>query len=685
MNFTLATLLDALHQLESSFLFIRDKDLRFTLVGKKAPDLTGRQPEQLSGLAPAEAYASPAAAAIESGDKHVLQGHSLLKEEFLDLGAGPRWYRSCKVPLRDGKGEICGLLGTAEDLTPFKKLEKNQRRQLNLMHILESTSRGFLSAAPEDLDDRIETALGEIGQVLETDRAYLFLFSRNNSRMDNTHEWTSPNTTAEKGNLQDIETSMFPWWCAQVIAGRSIHIPDVSAMPPEAEAEQEILAAQGIRSLIVTPLMLGERALGFVGFDAVTDHRAWLEEEVSILGTLADTFSQALNNAAMTRQLQASKQAAEAANAAKNRFLLNISHETRTPLNGIFGNLSLLSEAEMLPTTQRQQIMAALRSCRKLDQVFDTLMDAADLENGSVALNSSRFCLPEMLQSIKETFQDEADLKNLLFEISIGPDIPKWITGDERRLRQLLFNLVDNGIKFTSHGNVHLMADHFCGPHGDVRLMIVIEDSGTGFNPILLDTLSSPFSQADESRDRTRQGTGTGLYIAKCLIRLMGGEFCVDSAPDQGSTVVLSLPIKPARAPEDSGSLLPEDTPLHIMVVEDDPVNMMLTTRFLENAGCRVTCAWDGLIALNILKTEQFDCIFMDIQMPGMDGIQATRRVRTDPLLRHSAATPIIALTAHREQEEKKHCLAAGMNDFLTKPISPKILLQRLSDVMKAV
>ena len=668
MPLDLHSLLSALQKLEFPFFFIRDRQLRFTLVSKAAPNLTGRPPSKLLGRNPAEVYDTTTAEILESGDKLILQGHCSTKEQYFDLGDGPKWYRSCKVPVEDDEGNICGLIGTVDDITPYKLMERSLQKQLALMRLVEATSRSFLSATPEDLDHRIESALGRVGRQLNVDRAYLFLFSPEQTRMSNTHEWVSPNVTAEKHNLQNIETSLFPWWCSRIFQGHSIHIPDVSNMPGAAAQEQEILTAQQIRSLIITPLMHDKQAIGFTGFDAVNTCRCWSAEERSILETLADTLSQALYNIKITTELQAAKRAAEEANAAKNRFLINISHDTRTPLNGILGNLSLLSESAI-----------------SLKQ--HNLMDASAFDRGAIRLSNSRFRLADTLHAIRDSFLDEAELKHIDFEVVQDADLPEWVTGDERRLRQLMFNLVDNAFKFTSHGRVRL--DIHLLPEGRLhpRILLTISDTGSGLDPSLLDALSSPFSQADESRTRLRQGPGIGLFIVRSLIELMQGEFCVDSEPGQGTVAALSIPLRSAENPNHAGYLKSTDPNrpqggLRILVVEDDPVNMLVTTRFLEQTGCTVICARNGMEALHILKSDRFDCIFMDIQMPELAGIQATRKIRTEALFRNVSETPIIALTAHREQEEKDRCLNAGMNDFLSKPIRSEVLQRKVMEVV---
>ncbi|MCM2264153.1 MAG: ATP-binding protein [Desulfuromonadales bacterium] len=372
-----------------------------------------------------------------------------------------------------------------------------------------------------------------------------------------------------------------------------------------------------------------------------------------------------------TWELIAAKEAAEAASASKTRFLANMSHEIRTPMIGVLGMADLLRH-EALTDHQRQMAETVYSSGEALLEILNDLLDIAKIEAGKLTLETVPFSLSQVVDNSVSLFAETARRKGLQLVFKSEPELPEMVFGDAGRLRQIILNLVGNAVKFTSHGQVtvHLSAD-LPALTGDRLFRITVHDTGIGIPAESLARIFEAFDQADGSLSRTHGGTGLGLTIVRELVRLMGGSIAVDSTPGVGScfTVSLNMPVAPdAEIPAPAPGHLPAAAPEangkgHILLAEDNPTTQELLGILLRAAGFNLTVVSDGLSALDQAALGRYDLIFMDCQMPQLDGLEATRRLR-----RAGVATPIVALTAHARMEDEEHCLAAGMNDFLGKP-----------------
>ena len=376
--------------------------------------------------------------------------------------------------------------------------------------------------------------------------------------------------------------------------------------------------------------------------------------------------------------LEAARDTALAAAELKSQFVANVSHEIRTPMNGIMGMTQLLLGS---PLTARQMEYAKTiaQSAEALLGVINDLLDFSKIEAGKLTLENIDFDLPGLLRDVIELHRPRADAKGLALVLETDTGLPGWVKGDPLRVRQILLNLTDNAIKFTQRGEVRVRAE----AQADGRVRISVKDTGIGMSETARGRIFKAFAQADGTVSRKYGGTGLGLSICRQLAELMGGELGVESAPDQGSTFHLTLPLPAIPAPP-AGAV--EDAPLvtrfpgvTVLVAEDNPVNQKLIHFMLDNLGVTVKTAEDGRIAYDKLANETVDLVLMDCQMPEWDGLTATRAIREREDRTGGRRLPVVALTANAMVGYAETCRAAGMDDYLTKPVREEELVAALN------
>ncbi|HIJ37564.1 MAG TPA: response regulator [Rhodospirillaceae bacterium] len=362
-------------------------------------------------------------------------------------------------------------------------------------------------------------------------------------------------------------------------------------------------------------------------------------------------------------------QLSEKSNKMKSAFLATMSHEIRTPLNGILGMTAILLKSEITGEI-RQYIETIKVSGRHLMNLLNDILDLAKFEDGRMELTSENFSLHGLLHEVVGLLTPLSDEKSLYIKIEIDQQVPRYLVGDAMRLRQVLYNLVLNAIKFTSRGGVTLTVR----PYGQDEICFAIGDTGNGISSDKMSRLFLPFSQINMSSSRKEGGSGLGLVICKHIVDAMGGTIGAQSAPGQGSTFWFRVPLPAGTADETKEVDSPQATiaPLHILLAEDNPVGQQVVTLMLEKSGHKVVIAENGFRAVRYAEKARFDLILMDVQMPEIDGIQATKMIRALPA--PFGSVPIIALTANAFQTDIDGYFAAGMDGHVSKPIDFALL-----------
>jgi signal transduction histidine kinase/DNA-binding response OmpR family regulator len=389
-----------------------------------------------------------------------------------------------------------------------------------------------------------------------------------------------------------------------------------------------------------------------------------------VLRQLRTLTERRLNLEALAASLSAARQGAEAANRAKSAFLANMSHEIRTPFHGMLGMMSLLQDSRLSPQ-QSVYLDTARESAHHLLTILNDILDISQLESGKLQVTPQTVDLLQLLHQVDALMHAQAQAKGLALRVDVAPDVPRWVRTDPTRVRQILFNLLSNALKFTNEGGVTL--DVACGAGGHLELTVT--DTGIGMDEATQARLFQRFMQGDERPSRRTSGTGLGLQISRDLARLMGGDITVQSRPGAGSSFTVSLPLTsvgaPALAPDEGVPAGADGTrPLRVLVAEDHAVNRAYLEAVLDKLGHHGVFVTDGHGAVQAVQNQTpeapFDVVLMDLHMPDMDGFSAARTIRAMPA--PHGRVPIVALTADAFQTSRELAREAGMDGFLTKP-----------------
>ena len=589
----------------------------------------GRPEDEIVGKADSELFSPELADSYRENDRKVIDhGVPRHDEEWADLPDGRRiLFDTLKAPLRSTNGQCIGVIGVARDITERKEAEEKLR----------------------NLSDQLRLALraADVG-IWEWDVA------------DDRLTWDD-GISRLYGLAPGQNSGIYEAWEA------ALHPDD---LPQAREAFQRALRGEvdfNPEFRVVWP-------------DGSIHH---LEANANIQ---RDPQGRPVRVIGMSWDITAHKlalQAAEAANRMKSQFLANMSHEIRTPMSGLIGMTGLLLGTSL--TEQQRRYAERIRtSGETLLAVLDDVLDFSKIEAGKLDLERVPFSLPDVVANVASLFEFQASGKGVALRTALDSALPATLLGDPRRLGQVINNLVGNAVKFTATGEIALSVRVRQHTAEGVALEIAVRDTGIGMSAEEQAQLFAPFSQADASTARRYGGSGLGLAISRQLVTLMGGTLAVESQPGWGSVfkvrLALPVPSSDARADRSPRSAAPATrfTDVRALVAEDHEINREVVLELLGQAGIRAEVARNGVEAVGMARERSYDIVLMDIQMPEMDGVEATRRIRRldRPGIAH---LPIVAMTAHAVAGDREQILAAGMNDYLTKPLDPDALRAALA------
>jgi len=597
---------------------------------------------------------------------------------------------------------VSGILSTVYERNAMEHKFFMAEYRDTLLQAVNQMAIFLLNTEADDFANVLNQSMSIIAKAVGVDCVYLWKNQVSAGELYCTQlfEWSPKKTTFADGSLYKY-SEVVPGWERSLSAGKNINSP-VNVLSQE---EQNHLSPEGILSILIIPIFINTMFWGFVGFDDCHEERVFTAEEESILHsaslliansyirnemlheiigktTQLETAISDLNDANVEKNISLEK--AQAASKAKSDFLAIMSHEMRTPLNAIIGMTLIGKRADNVEGKIHALNKIGDASSHLLGIVND-ILDMAKIEADKLELFPVEFNFEHMLDKVLSVIHFRADEKQHTLSVSVDNNIPRFIIGDDQRLAQVMANLLSNSVKFTPDGgriNLDLSMTEDLGD--SFQLRIEVSDNGIGISPEQQEKLFGAFEQADSSTSREYGGTGLGLAITKRIVEMMGGEIWLESELGKGASFIFTVNVKrgdnTTLIKDGTGSVnedeMTDSVPngffkgKHMLVAEDVIINREILIAFLEDSGLDIDCAENGKEALDMVQadTEKYDIIFMDIQMPQMSGLEATRLIRALPSQR-SKDIPIIAMTANVFKDDIDACMEAGMNGHLGKPL----------------
>ncbi|HEU5296050.1 MAG TPA: PAS domain-containing protein, partial [Burkholderiaceae bacterium] len=662
-------LLDSVADGSTDAIFARDLQGRYLLRNRAAQEAWPFKDDQGGAIADTP-LSDEETAAVRANDERVLrENRTLTFEERLSTAKGRRAFQVTKGPLHDGQGHVIGVFGISRDVTERERIaEELAQHRHRLQELIDARTRELQLAAAqlEQSESFLRLLAANIpGMFGYWDRDLRCRFA--NIDYANWFDLTPQQMLgqhASKVLSQDRFDANLPL-VMDVLAGNP-HVMELNARSPSGRMLPALAH--------YTPDMRNGTVHGF--FVLVTDisHIRRTEERLKQL------------NAELTE----ARDRAEAATRAKSAFLANMSHEIRTPMNAVIGLAHLLRRDDPRPS-QADRLDKINDAARHLSQVIDDILDLSKIESGKLTLEHTNFSLRAMLRRAEAMVAERARAKGLTIAVEAG-DVPDRLRGDPTRLSQALLNLLSNAVKFTETGGIEVRVH--AAPEGDaLRVRFTVVDTGIGIGADQVDKLFAAFEQADSTTTRRFGGTGLGLAITRHLAQLMGGDAGVASEPGRGSRFWFEARLALAQEPtgetvfsddverpalalrELEARLRNEHANARILLTEDNAANLEVALEWLRTAGLQIDVALTGEEAVEAARRNPYDLILMDVQLPGIDGLQATREIRA---LSAHARTPVLSMTANAFGDDRLACEQAGMQDHIVKPVDPRLLYETL-------
>ena len=585
----------------------------------------------------------------------------------------------------DSNGEVVRHYGLVRDVTAEREFENFLFRRDAIMREVGIFAESFLRQA--EWEASIDTALERLGKAADVTRTFVFKKAFGPEPMATltmVNEWAGDDVKplVDTEDLKEQPFSNYARWRSALL-NRRVVAGHVRSFQSE---ERRLFEASGAKSIMLVPVFVGSDWWGFMGFSEHREERDWAPVEIEALTMVADIFGSAIHRRSMEDKLMAATRSTEdamtialEANKAKSRFLANMSHEIRTPISGILG-MTEMAITTGLTAEQREHMDMIRDAAGSLLAIINDVLDISKIEAQKMKLKPEDYEFRAALETIVRPFRPEAERKGIVFQYTVDDDVPEFVHADPDRLGQIIRNLISNAMKFTERGLVEMVVSVAERDGDRVSLGFMVRDTGEGIPKEKLDTIFESFTQADSSTHKRHQGTGLGLTISRELVEMMKGEISVRSEVGMGSifnfTAWFDLAEAPEKQPEVEPNAVPQPMHLRILLAEDNPLNQKFLMHFLSIFGHQVTLVENGIQVLDELKRNgrNIDVILMDIQMPEMGGLEATKNIRESDGRYYEPDMPIIALTAYAMKGDRDKMLGAGMDDYVSKPIDMKKL-----------
>jgi PAS domain S-box-containing protein len=644
---------------------ILSREGKITIINKEFTDLFGYSREEAIGsklddIIVPEEYKSDSI----SIDSLAAEKHKVVKQTIRQDKSGNKIHVSLIATNMIINNEIVASLGIYRDVSL-------ERKSQLIQEILYNISTAALNRI--DIKDIYPTIVHELSKIWDTNNFFIALYDKKNDTL------SMPFFSDEKDKFENLPArqTITKW----VIGVRKSVLLKINDLKDLENSGNIALVGTPCKVWMGVPLKADKEIIGIMALQDYHDEEKFSQEDVNVLEFIANQIAIAIQRRTMIDNvIQASRKAEEAAQS-KQQFMSTMSHEIRTPLNEVIGITNLLLQGN--PREDQMDFIKTLRfSGNHLLTLVNDVLDYNKMESGKIVFEQAQFSLNDFLKDILRTYSFRSKSKNLEFDIIKENELPSEVIGDSIRLNQILSNLLSNALKFTQKGSIHVIIKEIERKNKKSRIEFLVRDTGLGIPKDKHDMIFESFTQASPDTTRHYGGTGLGLSICKKLIELQGGKINVESEPDKGSTFrfVLSFGIPEIGSKVETTETAESFTGLEgkrILVAEDNKINFFVVNKFLTGWGVKVTHVENGKLVIEILEKEDFDLILMDLHMPVMDGIEATRVIRKSDKPRISTI-PVVALTAAIMSESQDKIEDLSINDYVLKPFKPHDLFDKI-------